>query len=115
MVLGKSERSRMVGHARQPKRLWMIDQVTEHAAAARQRADRLVGLGVDAGREELRQRVAPVVEHAQRDVAGAGQLARDVHKLLQQRVEFEVGHQAAADLDQAAQARLVEFFEVVDP
>ena len=74
----------------------------------RQVADRAVRLRVDSARDEARERLARFVEHAERRVARAGQLARDVEHLREQRLEVALGDERATDLDQPAQPLLVE-------
>ena len=48
-----------------------------------------------------------VVEDAERRVAGAGDLARHLEQALEQRVEVELGDDAAADLDEASESVFV--------
>ena len=54
------------------------------------------------------QLAAVVVEHAERGVAGAGQLAGDAQQLLEHGVDLELGHQPAAGLEQRREACFVE-------
>ena len=51
---------------------------------------------------------ARLVEHAERGVARAGQLAGDVEHLRQQRLEVALGDERTADLDEPAQPLPVE-------
>jgi len=60
--------------------------------------------GLRAGGEELGQLAALVVEHAERRVARAAQLASGLHHALQEDVEVQLGRQGAADVQQLAQA-----------
>ena len=95
----------------EPERVRMRDQLTQHATAARQVADGRGALLVDAEREEALELLAALVEDADGRVARAGQLARDLEHPLQQRLEVELGHQAAPDLDQARQPVCSERFD----
>ena len=54
------------------------------------------------------QLAAVLVEHADRRVAGAGQLAGDAQQLLEHGVDLELGHEAAAGLQQRREAGFVE-------
>ena len=64
---------------------------------------------VDAGRDEALELLPRLVEHPDGGVARAGDLARDVEQLLQDRVDVELGGEdAAAGVDQAPEAGLVE-------
>ena len=50
------------------------------------------------------------VEHSERRVLGAGQLARRLDHRAQHRLEVELGEQAAADVDQAPEALFLDTF-----
>ena len=91
----------------QPQRPRVGDQDAEHAAPAREVADRAVGLLVDPGGEEALELLAALVEHADRGVARAGELARDLEQPLEHRLGVEHGDERAADVDQASQAVFV--------
>ena len=82
------------------ERAGILDQHAEDPAAARQVADRRVGRGVDAAGEEALQRLAALVEHADRRVARAGQLTRGLEQPLQDHLEVERGDEGAAGLEE---------------
>ena len=105
--------ARVLGDVVQPDRHRLVDQQPEDAAAARQVADRGVDRRLLAGGQELRQLAALVVEHAERGVARAAQLAGGLHHALQQDVEIELGRQRAADVQQLAQAVGAEQMAIV--
>ncbi len=63
---------------------------------------------VDAVGDEALQLVAVLVEHAERRVACPGQLAGDLEHAAEDDLGVELRHEAAADLDQLPQPRLVE-------
>ncbi len=94
-----------VGQAQRPR---LLDQQAEHAAAARQVADRPPRLLVDAVGDEALQLVAVLVEHAERGVAGTGQLAGDLEHLPEDHLRVELGDEAAADVDQLPQPGLIQ-------
>ena len=91
----------------QPQRPRIVDQHTEHAAPAGQVADRSMRLLVDARGEEPLEQLAPLVEHADRRVARAGQLARDLEQLIEHDLRIELGDQRAPDGEQPAQPWLL--------
>ena len=70
---------------------------------------------VDAGREEALEALAPLVEHADRRVARARQLARDLEQPLEHRLGVELGDQRPADVQQPPQAPLIHGFVFVEP
>jgi hypothetical protein len=70
----------------QPQRLRLAEHHAEQAVRPGQRADPAPGRGVDAGGEEPLE-PALAVGHADRGVAGAGQLARRVDHLAQHRID----------------------------
>ena len=59
---------------------------------------------VDAGGQEALELLAALVEHADRRVARAGELARDLEQPLEHRLGVELGDQRAADVHQPPQA-----------
>ena len=85
----------------------MLDQRAEHAAPARQIADRAMGLLVDAGGEEALELRALLVEDAERGVARAGELSRGLQHAVEHRGEIELRHQRAAHIEQAANPLLL--------
>ncbi len=92
----------MVADPRQPQRLGVLDECPKHPAAARQVADRVCGGVVDAARDEALELGAVLVEHADRRVTGAGQLARGLQHMAEHRIEIELGDDEAANIDQGA-------------
>src|SRR5262249_26583494 len=92
----------------QPQRLRVGDEQAEDAAPARQVADGLAGLGVDAAGDEALKLDATVVEDAQRGVAGAGHAPGDLEQLADDALEIELGHETATGLDQLPQAGSVK-------
>ena len=90
-----------------------LDQQAEHAAPPWQAADLLPFLLADPVGDEALEFVAVLVEDAERGVAGAGQLAGDLEQAAEDDLRVELGDEAAADLDQLAQASLVERFAVI--
>ena len=75
----------------EPQRPRVGDQHAEHAAPAREVADRAVRLRVDAGGQEALEPLAPLVQHADRGVARAGQLARDLEQPFEDGLGIEDG------------------------
>ena len=75
VALGEAVALRVLADVGEAQRLWIADQHAEHAAAARQLADRLARLLVDPEGQEALERGAPLVEDPERRVAGAGDLA----------------------------------------
>ena len=98
----------MVADLGQAQRARLLDQQAEHAAPARQVADRPPRLLVDAVGDEALQFVAVLVEHAEGGVAGPGQLAGDLEHLLEDHLGVELGDEAATDVDQLPQTGLVQ-------
>ena len=99
----------MLPEVLEPQRPRLLDQQAEDAAPAREVPDAAVRGLVDAGRDEALELLPRLVEHPDRGVARAGDLARHVEQLLQDGVDVELrGEDAAAGVDQAPEARLVE-------
>lgn len=92
----------MSADVRQAQRGWMLDELAQHPASGRQRADLLDHRVVDPRGYEALQRAARFVEHAQRRVAGACQVARRLQHSRQHGLEVHVRQQAARDLQHAA-------------
>ena len=74
---------------------------------ARRIADRAPRLAVDPGGHEALQPLARRIQHADRGVARAGQLARDVERAAQHDLGVEHGDERAPDIEQPPQAGLV--------
>jgi len=91
------------------QRVRAVDHDPEDAAAAREVADRRVRGAADPARDEALELAAVGVEDPDRGVARAGDLACGLEHLVEHRLGIdEVRQQAAPDLDQPAQAPLVE-------
>ena len=96
----------------QAQRLRTADELAEHPAAARKVADlRATGV-VDPHREKALERLATLVEDAQRRVARVGELARDIEDPREQRLAIELGHQPAPDIDQAKQPMALQLLHI---
>ncbi len=95
------------------QRARLLDQQAEDASPARQVADRAPRLLVDAVGDEALQLVAVFVEHAERRVAGAGQVAGDLEHAAKDDLRVQLGDEPAPDVDQIAQAGLIESTAVV--
>jgi hypothetical protein len=90
----------------QAQRVCIDDQRAEDAPAARQVADPLVRLLVDARGEEPLEVAPRGVDHAQRGVAGRGQLGRRLQDALEHSVEGELGSDRDPRVDQTSPAGL---------
>jgi hypothetical protein len=90
------------GDVRHPHRLRVGDQQTEHAAAVRQVADRLVRLRIDAVGDEVGQQ-AVRADHAERAVTGPGQGAGGLDDPLQGAAQVELRADADHRVEQGAQ------------
>ena len=75
----------------------LLDQLAEQAAAARERRDPPPRLVVDAERLEVLELGARLVEHADRRVAGARQLARGGERAREHDLSVEFAHHASGD------------------
>jgi hypothetical protein len=84
----------------EPERHGIADELSEHAAARRQRPDGLALALVDAQRDESLECGARRVEHAERGVPRACQLARGLHDSLEHRVDVEVAEHAPGERQQ---------------
>ena len=91
---GKPQRLRVVAEVLEPQRPRLLDQQPEDAATAGQVPDRAMRVRVDAGGDEALELLPALVEHAHGRVARAGDLARDVEQLLQDRLDVELGDQS---------------------
>ena len=92
----------MVSDVREPQRLRIPDQLAEDAAAMWQLADRRAQLVVDAHCDEAFELTPLDIEDPESRVPGAGQLARDLHQPIQNRLQLEVGNEPPPHLHQAA-------------
>ena len=84
MVGGKPTEAVVLGDVVQAERPRVADEDAQDAAPARQVADRRMGLGVDAVRDEALELSAGRVDDAERRVAGAGQLGGRLEEPLEQ-------------------------------
>ena len=87
MVSGKPDGARIVAEVVQPQRLRLTDEHAENSPTSWKVADRRMGLGIDAGREEAFQPMARPVDDAERRVPCAGELSRSLDELLQKSIE----------------------------
>ena len=85
---------------RQTQRPRLADEHAEDAASPRQVADRPVGLVVDADGEKPLERRSLLVEHPERRVARARELASRVEHVLEHRLEVELRDERAAGVDE---------------
>ena len=90
-------------HVGEPQRPRAVDQHAEHAAPARQVADRPVRVLVDPRGEKPLEAFALVVEYADRGVARAGQLTRALEQALEHSFGIEHGYQRPANSNQPPQ------------
>ena len=88
---------------REAERARVADEHAEDAAASGQVADRPERGGIDPGGQEALELAATRVEHAERGVPGAGELAGRLDDPLQDALVVELGDDLAADVDQPAQ------------
>ena len=99
VVRREAVRVGVLGDVRHAYRLRLVDEQTQHAAAVRQLADLRVQFGADAVDDEVVQH-AVGTDHAERAVAGAGQLARRLHDPLQRAAQIKVGPDADDSVQQ---------------
>ena len=101
MTGGEAVRARVHADVGEDQRARVLDQQPEHAAAARQVADLGARRRVDPRGQESLERAALLVEHADRRIARAGQLARRLEQPLQHDLGVQLGHERAARFQQA--------------
>ena len=89
----------MSAHVRQPQRLGVADQLAEDAVAPWRLAELPASLLIDPDGQEALELAAPGIEHPERGVLGAGELARRVQHPLEDRLELRLGQHAAAEFD----------------
>ena len=92
----------MAAHIGQAQRARVADQLAQHAPAGRQRADGAALLLVDPARHEPGQAVTRLVQHAQRRVARAGELAGRLQHAFEHQLEIKLLEHAAGDLEDFA-------------
>src|SRR5581483_5171431 len=83
-------------------------QQPEQSAAARSRTDRGTFRLVEAKCDEVREPVPALVEHAERRIARAGELARDAEQGARDLLEVRRRHDRPTCVDQRAEPCLVE-------
>jgi hypothetical protein len=93
------EGARMRAEVVEDDRARVLDQQAEDAAPARELADRRARLGAHARGQEALKPPPAGVEHAERRVAGAGQLPGHVDEPLQHHLEVELGDQRPPRLE----------------
>jgi len=104
MTRREAEGPRVLRDIMQPYRHRLVDQQPEDAAAPRKVADRGVNLGLLPGGQELRQLAPLVVEHAQRGVPRAAQLAGGLQDALEEDVQVELGRERTTHVQELPQA-----------
>src|SRR3954468_16437999 len=96
----------MRADVRKPQRARITDQLTEHAVAARRLAEHLSRLVADAARQEALEALAPRIQHAERGIASAGELACGSDHPLEDELGLGFLEHAVAERDQRSK-RLV--------
>src|SRR5262249_7430288 len=86
----------------------VLDQHPQHATSARRIADLSTCALVDAAGDEALQPYALHIEHTEGRIAGARYLPRRLKDEVEHPVRIELGHERAADLQEAAHPSLVE-------
>jgi len=99
----KADRARVVSEVVEPERPGVGDERSEDAAAVRRIADRRLRLLVDAGHDEPFEGTAARVDHAQRGVAGPGQLRSAFDDLLEDCVQGQLRGERDARVDDRSQ------------
>ncbi len=84
------------------------DQLAEDSVAAREVTDRADGLVVHAAGEEPREPRLRLVEDAERRVARARQVARDLQDTLQHLVEVQLGDERPAHVEESQQTDIFQ-------
>ena len=98
----------MVADVVKTQRARVVDEHAEQAATARQVADGTVGVLVDPARQEAGELAASLVEDAERDVACPCEVGRGLQEAVEDRLEVELGQQAAPGVDEAREPVLVQ-------
>ena len=93
----------MRSHVRQSQRARIADQLAQDAVAPRQVADHASGVFVDAARQEAREQLTAVIEHAERRVARAGQLATRFDHALKDELQLGFLQYGVTQSDQGAE------------
>ena len=87
----------MGAHVVAPQGLRVRDELPEHAAPRRQRADRALRLLVDPRGHEAREPRPRLVEDAEGRVAGAGQLTGGIQHPREHDLEIQISENVAGD------------------
>ena len=104
----------MILDVAQPQRARIANQLPEHAAAPRQRADTASRLFVHADKEKALQLALFLVEDTERRVACAGELTCGLEQPLEHVLDVELGDKPSPGLQQALQLRFCEGGMVFD-
>jgi hypothetical protein len=86
----------------------MSDELPEDAATPGECADLAPSLLIDPHVQEALELLLSLVEDSESGIVRTGQLARGGEHLPQDRLESELRHERAADVEEALQLRLVE-------
>ena len=100
MCRGKAVARGMLTDVLQTQRPWVLDQHAQDSPAAREVADRTVGLLIDAQRQELVELGALVVQDPERGIAGAGDVACGLEHQVEHGALVKLRHQRPADVQQ---------------
>ena len=93
MVRGEADRARILCEIVETQGLRILDQRAEDPAAARRIADGSLRLLVDAGDDELLERLPAGIDDAQGRIAGSGQLGGRLGDSLEDGVERQLGRE----------------------
>jgi len=99
----RSGRAGVVAECLQPQWLGVSDQHAENSPSAGQVADRLVGRGIDPGRQETLQPGSGLVDDPERGVTRPRQLRSRLDQLLQEGVEGELRAERDPRIDEDAE------------
>lgn len=92
----------------QAKRLRVMDEYAQDAVPLREVAYTRAGGPVDAEGEEPLEAVAAVVQHAQRGVASAGQVAGSLQHGVEHRLGVQIRYERATDLEESTKLNVPE-------
>ncbi len=107
VVPRESDRTRVVRDVVHPERSRIHDQDAEQPTAARQVADRLLGLHVDPRRVEGFEAATGTVDHAERRVPRLGEVGGRLDDVLQQGVERQLRVERDPGVDQPSKPPLL--------
>ena len=100
--------ARVASDVGETQRLRVLDQDAEDASTAGEVADLVAGLVIDPPRDEPLELLTVLVQHTERGIPGAGQLARDCEHALQQRFEVQLGDDVRHGLHQPPESGVLE-------